>query len=48
MRAGFCPQVSPYVRNHTQEGDNDVLTPCEVAADTTALVQMLERGHHGV
>ena len=41
-------ELCSYVRNHTQEGDNDVLTPCEVAADTTALVQMLERGHHGV
>ena len=37
-----------FVRNHTQEGDNDLLSPCDVAADTTALVQMLERGHHGV
>ncbi len=37
-----------FVRNHTQEGDNDVLSPCDVAADTTALVQMLENGHHGV
>ena len=37
-----------YVRNATQEGDNDVLVPGETAADTTALVQMLEAGHHGV
>ncbi len=37
-----------YVRNATQEGDNDVLVPGETAADTTALVQLLEAGHHGV
>ncbi|MGN0853196.1 MAG: SUMF1/EgtB/PvdO family nonheme iron enzyme [Kiritimatiellia bacterium] len=41
-------ELCSYVRNHTQEGDNDVLSPCDVAADTTLLVQMLERGHHGV
>ena len=49
---GFFPpsyiELCSYVRNHTQEGDNEVLSPCDVAADTTALVQMLERGHHGV
>ena len=41
-------ELCSYVRSHTQEGDNALLTPCDVAADTTALVQMLERGHHGV
>ena len=41
-------ELCSYVRNHTQEGDNDVLSPCDVAADTTALVQLLENGHHGV
>ena len=41
-------ELCSYVRSHTQEGDNALLTPCDLAADTTALVQMLERGHHGV
>lgn len=41
-------ELCSYVRNHTQEGDNDVLSPCDVAADTTALVQLLENGHQGV
>ncbi len=41
-------ELCSYVRSHTQEGDNDVLSPCDVAADTTALVQLLEGGHHGV
>jgi len=49
---GFFPPaymaLCSYVRNATQEGDNDVLVPGETAADTTALVQMLENGHHGV
>ncbi len=49
---GFFPpsyiELCSYVRSHTQEGDNDLLSPCDVAADTTALVQMLENGHHGV
>ncbi len=40
--------LCPYVRNLTQEGDNAVLTPCEAAASTTHLMQMLEDGHHGV
>ena len=37
-----------YVRNLTQEGDNRMLVPCEAAASTTALMQMLDAGHHGV
>lgn len=37
-----------FVRSHTQEGDSEMLNPGEVAADTTQLVQILERGHHGV
>lgn len=52
MNDGLFPPsyiaLCSYVRNHTQEGDNDVLSPCDVAADTTALVQLLENGHHGV
>ena len=30
-------ELCSYVRSHTQEGDNDVLSPCDVAADTTAM-----------
>lgn len=37
-----------YVRGHTIESDMHMLTPCEFHASTTALVQMLEDGHHGV
>ncbi|MBR4652414.1 MAG: SUMF1/EgtB/PvdO family nonheme iron enzyme [Kiritimatiellae bacterium] len=37
-----------YVRSLTQEGDNGVLVPCEAAASTTKLMQMLDDGHHGV
>ena len=52
LRDGLFPPsyiaLCSYVRNHTQEGDNDLLVPCDLAADTTALVQMLEAGHHGV
>ena len=52
MNDGLFPPtyiaLCSYVRSHTQEGDNDVLSPCDLAASTTALVQMLERGHHGV
>lgn len=52
MNDGLFPpsyvELCSYVRSHTQEGDNDVLSPCDVAADTTALVQLLEAGHHGV
>ena len=40
--------LCPYVRNLTQEGDNSILTPCEAAASTTKLMQMLDDGHHGV
>ena len=37
-----------YVRNATIESDMHLLMPGEFAADTTRLVQMLRRGHHGV
>ncbi|MBI5831803.1 MAG: SUMF1/EgtB/PvdO family nonheme iron enzyme [Armatimonadetes bacterium] len=37
-----------YVRNATMESDIHLLTPGEFAADTTWLVQMLRKGHHGV
>ncbi|MBP5321674.1 MAG: SUMF1/EgtB/PvdO family nonheme iron enzyme [Kiritimatiellae bacterium] len=52
LRDGLFPPtyiaLCSYVRNHTQEGDNDLLVPCDLSASTTALVQMLEAGHHGV
>jgi len=37
-----------YVRGITMEGDMHMLEPYEVHANTTALVQMLEKGHHNV
>ena len=37
-----------YVRNHTIESDMHLLMPGEFAADTTRLVQLLRKGHHGV
>ncbi len=37
-----------YVRGHTIESDMHLLTPAEFHGSTTELLQMLERGHHGV
>jgi len=37
-----------FVRNATIESDMHLLMPGEFHADTTALVQLLEAGHHGV
>jgi len=37
-----------YVRGHTIESDIHLLDPGEFHADTTLLVQMLDKGHHGV
>jgi formylglycine-generating enzyme required for sulfatase activity len=37
-----------FVRNPTIESDMHLLMPGEYHADTTALVQLLEAGHHGV
>lgn len=37
-----------FVRGHTQEGDLRLLSPCDYHASTTALIQLLEAGHHGV
>jgi len=37
-----------YVRGITMEGDMHMLEPYEVHANTTALVQLLEKGHHNV
>jgi formylglycine-generating enzyme required for sulfatase activity len=49
--AKFTPSyraLVPLVRNLSLEPDRAVLTPCEFHADTTQLVQMLRKGHHGV
>ena len=37
-----------FVRSHTQEGDLQLLYPCDYQASTTELVQLLEAGHHRV
>ncbi|MBM4081594.1 MAG: formylglycine-generating enzyme family protein, partial [Planctomycetes bacterium] len=37
-----------FVRTATIESDIHLLTPCEVHADTTRLVQLLKKGHYGV
>ncbi|MCP4455429.1 MAG: formylglycine-generating enzyme family protein, partial [Planctomycetes bacterium] len=37
-----------YVRSHTMESDIHQLYPYEFHADSTRLVQMLQKGHHGV
>lgn len=40
--------LMPYVRRNGPEGDYHLLTPLEFHADTSELVQRLEKGHHGV
>ncbi|MBI5684921.1 MAG: SUMF1/EgtB/PvdO family nonheme iron enzyme [Verrucomicrobia bacterium] len=40
--------LHPYVRRAGVEGDMDLLTPMEYHASTSLLLQMLEKGHHGV
>ncbi len=37
-----------YVRGHTIESDIHMLYPTEFHADTTRLIRLLEKGHHGV
>jgi formylglycine-generating enzyme required for sulfatase activity len=49
--AKFTPAyraLMPLVRNVSLEPDRAMLTPCEFHADTTELVQLLRKGHHGV
>ncbi len=49
--AHFSPsyyQLRRFVRSPTIESDLHMLPPREFHADTTKLVQMLEKGHHGV
>ncbi len=40
--------LHPYVRRNGPEGDYHLLTPLEFHANTSELVQMLEKGHHDV
>ena len=40
--------LHPYVRRNGPEGDYHLLTPLEFHVDTSELVQMLKKGHHGV
>ena len=40
--------LHPFVRRNGPEGDNHVLTPLEFHANTSELVQMLEKGHYNV
>lgn len=40
--------LHPYVRRAGVEGDMALLTPMEYHASTSPLIQMLEKGHHGV
>lgn len=40
--------LHPYIHRAGVEGDMDLLTPMEYHASTSLLVQMLEKGHHGV
>ncbi len=49
--AGFAQSymaLHPYVRRNGPEGVYYLLTPLEFHADTSELVQMLRKGHHGV
>ena len=40
--------LHPFVRRNGPEGDYHILTPLEFHADTSELVQMLQKGHHQV
>lgn len=40
--------IHPFVRRPGPETDMDVLNPYEYHASTSELIQMLEKGHHGV
>jgi formylglycine-generating enzyme required for sulfatase activity len=40
--------LHPYVRRPGPESDYHILTPLEFHADTSELIQMLAKGHHGV
>jgi len=40
--------LHPYVRRPGPESDYHMMPPAEYAANTSELIQMLEKGHHGV
>ncbi|MEI7954802.1 MAG: SUMF1/EgtB/PvdO family nonheme iron enzyme [Verrucomicrobiota bacterium] len=40
--------IHPYVRRNGPEGNYHLLMPLEFHADTSELIQMLEKGHHNV
>ncbi|MBT7066732.1 MAG: SUMF1/EgtB/PvdO family nonheme iron enzyme [Verrucomicrobia bacterium] len=40
--------LHPFVRRNGPEGDYHLLTPLEFHADTSELIQMLQKGHHNV
>ena len=40
--------IHPYVRRNGPEGNYHLLTPLEFHADTSELIQMLQKGHHNV
>ncbi len=40
--------LNPYVRRPGPESDNHLFNPGEYSANTSLLVQLLKRGHHGV
>lgn len=40
--------LHPYVRRHGPEGDDRILSPMDFFANTSELIQMLEKGHYGV
>ena len=40
--------LHPYVRRNGPEGDYHILTPLEFHAETSELIQLLKKGHHGV
>ena len=40
--------IHPFVRRPGPESDYHVPVPCEFHADTSELIQMLKKGHHGV
>ena len=40
--------LHPYVRRPGPESDNTILVPLDYHASTSPLMQMLEKGHHGV
>lgn len=51
QRLKFTPAyeaLHPYVRRGGSESDAHMLAACEFHADTSELVQMLRKGHHGV